>query len=379
MTAPTATPATPGAARPAAAPGFTALPVTAVTPAADDGSAVAVTLRVPQALRDRFAFSPGQYLTVRARLGGTEVRRAYSVCSTPRLLREHGLLRIGVRTVEGGAFSPYAARTLAAGDTLDAAPPAGRFTTALDPRRARRYAALVAGSGVTPVLSLVAAALETEPASAFTVVYGNRTAASAMFAEELADLKDRHGPRLNLLRLFSRETHLIGPPGRRLDPGTLRALLTGPVPPALVDEWFVCGPAAMVRAAEGVLAEHGAAGPAVRTELFHDDEAAAPPPRPRPGPPGRGARVTLRHGGRTSTVRARPGQTLLDAALADRPELPFSCRSGVCATCRARVVEGRAEMARNRTLTEREVADGYVLTCQATPATAAVDLDFDVA
>ncbi|MET9296414.1 2Fe-2S iron-sulfur cluster-binding protein [Streptomyces sp. NPDC003077] len=377
MTAPTATAEAP------ARRGFHPLPVTAVTPAAQDGSAVTVTFHVPERLRETFAFSPGQYVTVRARPDGTEVRRPYSVCSPPGALRADGTLRIGVRTVEGGRFSPYAARELAAGDALDVLPPEGRFTTRLDPLRRRRYAALAAGSGITPVLSLVAAALDTEPAAAFTVLYGNRCAASAMFTEELADLKDRYGRRLQLLRLFSRETHRIGLAGKRPDPETLRTLLAGPLAADLIDEWFLCGPLAMVRGARDLLTERGVPAAAVHTELFRaeddpGDGARTAETAPHPGSSGEGAEVTVRYGGRSTTLRAEPGQTLLDAALSHHPELPFSCRNGVCATCRARVVDGRAEMTRNWTLTEEERAADYVLTCQATPVTKTVGLDFDV-
>ncbi|MEU7178768.1 MULTISPECIES: 2Fe-2S iron-sulfur cluster-binding protein [Streptomyces] len=373
MTAPTATTGAP------ARHDFHALTVTAATPAADDHSAVAVTFHVPAPLRATFAFAPGQYVTLRAHREGAEVRRAYSLCSTPRQLDADGTLRIGVRTVDGGRLSPYLARELAPGDTLDVLAPQGHFTTPLDPGHHRRhYAALAAGSGITPVLSLAATALATEPTSTFTVVYANRSAASAMFTEELADLKDRYGRRLHLLRLFSRETHHIGLPHQRLDAPTLRTLLAGPLPAAVVDTWFLCGPQAMVGGARDVLAEQGVAAATIHAELFHTQPDTPPAPADGTRAPHPGAELTLRHGGHTSTVPVEPGQTLLDAGLAHRPELPFSCLNGVCATCRARVVGGRAEMASNWTLTEEEIADNYILTCQASPLTPTVDLDYDV-
>ncbi|WNI18898.1 2Fe-2S iron-sulfur cluster-binding protein [Actinacidiphila sp. ITFR-21] len=378
MSAPTAPTAT-APLRPRT--GFHALEVAGTAPAADDGSAVAVTLRVPDGLLDHFAFTPGQHVTVRADLDGTEVRRSYSLCSTPRELRREGLLRLGVRAVTGGVFSGYARERLSPGDLLELGPPEGRFTTAATAGRSRRYAAAVAGSGITPVLSLVGHVLAEEPESLFTVLYGNRTARSAMFLDELADLKDRHGARLQLLHFFSRDAQRIGPAGRRLDAEVLRGVLTSPLPPTLVDEWFVCGPREMVRGARQALELAGVPAAAVRTELFH----TGPPPAATGDPgaddtaPAGGTRLEVRLAGRTSTVRMAPGQTVLDAALSVRPELPFSCRSGVCATCRAKVVSGGASMRTNFTLTAEETSARYVLTCQAHPTTPAVTVDYDVA
>jgi ring-1,2-phenylacetyl-CoA epoxidase subunit PaaE len=357
---------------------FHPLTVTAVTPVAADGSAVAVDLAVPGPLRPAFVFSPGQYLTVRHRTDdGTELRRSYSVCSTPGLLAREGTVRIGVRAVTGGAFSTHAVHRLAAGDVLEALPPLGAFTTALDPARRRRYAALVAGSGITPVLSLIAAALATEPHSTFTVLYGNRYARSAMFTEALADLKDRHGHRLQVTHLFSREEQQVGLAAGRITPDRLRALLDGPLAPGRVDEWFLCGPPQMVAGAARTLAGHGVAPGSVRTELFRTGDPAPAPPPAAPPADGTAPELTVSLDGLVSTVRVAPGTTLLDAALAVRPDLPWSCKTGVCATCRARVTSGSATMGRTFTLDADEVAAGYVLTCQAVPAGDHVTLDFD--
>lgn len=369
--------APPAAAPRAARTGFHALEVTATAPAADDGSAVALTLRVPEALRERFAFVPGQHVTVRAELADAEVRRSYSLCSTPGELRRDGLLRLGVRAVDGGLFSGHARDGVVPGDLLELGPPVGNFTTAADPARTRRYAAAVAGSGITPVLSLVGHVLAVEPDSFFTVLYGNRTARSAMFPEELADLKDRYGARLQLLHFFSRDAQQIGPAGRRLDAGVLGEVLDSLLPPARVDEWFVCGPYGMVTDARQALAAAGVPAAAVHTELFHA-QPPAPPAEPAPAETPEGALLEVRLEGRTSAVRTAPGQTILDAALSVRPELPFSCRSGVCATCRAKVLTGAATMRANSTLTPEETADSYILTCQAVPATPTLSVDFDV-
>ncbi|GIH66569.1 2Fe-2S iron-sulfur cluster-binding protein [Microbispora siamensis] len=362
---------------------FHTLTVAAVEPVAADGSAVAVTLRVPDGLRGEFAFVPGQHVTVAATVGGAAVRRSYSLCSVPDELDERGTLRIGVRVVPGGVFSTYAARSLAPGDTLDVLPPVGAFGTRFDSARRRRYAAIAGGSGITPVLSLVRAGLATEPDSTFTLLYGNRTADSVMFADELADLKDRHPRRLHLVHAFSRENPRLGLGQGRLDAARLAAVLPSVLPPGGVSEWFLCGPAGLVRDARRVLSRHGAGDAAVHAEFFHPDEPAERAPR-SPAPPrapvaGAGTRelcVVLE--GRATTVRAAEGQTILDAALAARPELPYSCRNGVCATCRARVVEGRAVMSDHWALTDEEVAAGYVLTCRAVPETEQVTVDFDM-
>lgn len=364
----------------AARTGFHPLEVTAVTPVADDGSAVAVTLWVPEPLRERFAFSPGQFVTVRAEVDGESPRRTYSVCSTPEALRREGELRVGVRAVTGGRFSSWVHQRLTPGDRLELRPPEGRFTTPVAPGRARRYAAVAAGSGITPVLSLVAEALAVEPDSVFTVLYGNRTMRSAMFMEELADLKDRYGPRLQLVHFFSREAHLIGPakpPPRRRRPRP-RAHL-----PAAARAGGRVVPLRPVRDGDRGLPGAGTGGvPAasVRTELFHAGPLTAPPADVAgdDAVAAGGTELSVRLEGRTSTVRTTPGQTILEAALSIRPELPFSCRSGVCATCRAKVVSGTASMRTNYTLTAQESAEDYILTCQAVPTSDAVSVDYDV-
>lgn len=249
-------------------PVFHALPVAAVTRLTDD--AVAITFEVPEELRDTFAFQAGQHVTIRRHEDGGEVRRSYSICSTPGELAAAGQLRIGVKQISKGAFSRYVATALRPGDALDVLPPLGTFTTAFAPERSRGYAAVVAGSGITPVLSLVATALITEPASRFTLLYGNRHARSVMFADELAELGRRHGQRLRLVHLLSRETP--PPPGvlsGRLDAARIDALLGELVDPAAIDEWFLCGPYGMVTDAQRVLAARGVPAAQVHTELFH--------------------------------------------------------------------------------------------------------------
>jgi ring-1,2-phenylacetyl-CoA epoxidase subunit PaaE len=421
---------------------FHPLTVTAVDRLTDD--AVMVSFAVPEHLRETFAFSPGQHLTVRlgtVNLGavdpdtvdpgtvdpdtvdagivnagtldpgtvkpGTvkpgdnqaddvrdsgEVRRSYSICSTPGEVAHRGVLRIGVREIVGGTFSGYAMTGLRGGDTLDVLPPLGRFTTPLDPKRARHYGAIVAGSGITPVLSLVATALATEPDSRFTVLYGNRRAGTVMFAEDLADLKDRYPHRLHLIHVLSRELQLSAMLSGRLDAQRLRHILdSGLVDPVSVDEWFLCGPYGMVVDAQAVLAEHAVPDRAVRSELFHVEDvpvrADADVDRTRPGPapaaltttvnPTVTTNVTILLDGRESTATMARDERVLDAALKIRAELPYACKGGVCSTCRAKVVEGEVAMVRNYALEPDEVAAGYVLTCQSVPLTQRLVVDYD--
>jgi ring-1,2-phenylacetyl-CoA epoxidase subunit PaaE len=351
-------------------PTFHPLPVAAVDRLTDD--AVAVTFRVPEDLRAVFGFQAGQHLTVRR--PGADDRRSYSICSTPRDLAEHGRLRIGVKQVPDGVFSTWACGGMCPGDVVDVLPPLGHFTTAFDPARSRHYGAVVAGSGVTPVLSLVTTALETEPESRFTVLYGNRYARSVMFAEELADLKDRHPTRLHLVHVLSREPQGADLLSGRLDGERLaRIFASGLVDPAGVDEWFLCGPYGLVLDAKGVLGERTR----VHTELFHVD-AEPPPVRERPATTAISATtVTIRLDGRESTFEMAADERVLDAALKVRPELPFACKGGVCSTCRAKVVEGQVEMARNFALEPDETASGYVLTCQSVPMTPKLVVDYD--
>jgi ring-1,2-phenylacetyl-CoA epoxidase subunit PaaE len=342
-----------------------------VEPLTDDS--VVVTFSVPAPLRPRYAFSPGQHLTVRATVDGAEVRRSYSICSTPALLAGSGLVRIGVRAIAGGVFSAYATATLRPGDPVDVLPPLGRFTTALSADRSRHYAAVVAGSGITPVLSLLATALETERESRFTLIYGNRQAASVMFAEELADLKDRYPQRLHLVHVLSREPRLSPLLSGRL---RLDAILAaGLVDASTVDEWFLCGPHGMVTDAQGALSALGVPAASVHTELFHVE--AAPPVRVRDETPAAEVTLTVLLDGRESEVSMSSHERVLDAALRIRGELPYACRGGVCSTCRARVVDGEVVMASNYALEPDELAAGYVLTCQATPVSDRVRVDFD--
>ncbi len=371
-------------------PTFHRLPVAAIDRLTDD--ALAITFTVPGPLRDTYAFAAGQHLTVR-RIDpdtGDDIRRSYSICSTPAELAAAGQLRIGVKELPGGAFSTWAAKHLTPGDEVEVMPPLGHFTTALDPARTRRYVGIVAGSGVTPVLSLVATALATEPGSTFTVLYGNRYARSVMFAEELADLKDRWPTRLQVVHVLSREPGDAELLSGRIDAQRLPRLLDVFVP-GEADEWFLCGPYGMVADARTVLAERGVPERAVHTELFHvptGEEAATSGDRSAGAGAGaeapsgvvddRRTSVTILLDGRTSSFTMGRDERVLDAALKVRGELPYSCRGGVCSTCRARVVDGEVTMAANWALEPDELAAGYVLTCQSSPVSDELTVDYDV-
>jgi len=354
---------------------FHPLRVRAVERLTDD--AVAITFAVPDDLRDAYAFSAGQHLTVRTEIDGVEVRRNYSICAPATT----GILRVAVKRLAGGAFSGFATQTLRVGDTVDVMTPTGRFVPRLDPGNAKHYCAVAAGSGITPVLSIVATVLDVEPRSRVTLLYGNRTSRSVMFLDELADLKDRHPTRLQLVHVLSREAQDVELFHGRLDGAKLQRLLATLVPPSTVDEWFLCGPFAMVEDVRATLLEAGVAAADVHTELFHVE---GEPPRPTAavteGERAAGAStVTITLDGRASTfdVPRGDGTRILDAALTVRTDAPYACKGGVCGTCRARLVTGEVAMDRNYALEPDEIEAGFVLACQSVPQSDTVELDFD--
>jgi len=335
--------------------------------------AVAVTLDVPDDLVEKFSHLPGQHVTIRASIHGEDVRRSYSICVAPRA----GELRVGIKKLQGGVFSTWANEGLTAGAKLDVMPPVGDFVIRPDPGRKRHVAAIAAGSGITPILAVASSLLEEEPMSRFTLVFGNRASRSVMFLEEIEGLKDRYPDRFNLIHILSREETAVPLFSGRIDRSKLEQLLDLVIEESTIHAWYLCGPHGMVEEARTLLLDRGARREAVLTELFFNDAIEAPPPEPEDTAGMAEVRFTLE--GRASTVHVDPdGRPILDHALQVRRELPFSCRGGMCTTCRARVTEGAVEMEKNWSLTADELAQGYILTCQAHPTTDRVELTFDV-
>jgi ring-1,2-phenylacetyl-CoA epoxidase subunit PaaE len=350
---------------------FHALLVRSVQPEADD--ALLITFDVPPGLQPAFAFQPGQYLTLRR--PGSEPRRSYSICAAPG-----EALRVGVRQVPGGVFSSWLHSQLKAGDTLEAMPPQGRFGAALagGPPSGRHVLAVAGGSGITPILAIVKSVLTREPASRVTLLYGNRRVASTMFKEELEDLKNRHLARLVLHPVFSRETVDSPLHSGRLDADKV-ALLLRLVGAASVDQAFICGPHAMNDDAEAALRAAGIAPGRIHVERFGIPPEALDPQlhAARPGDAAL-ARITLVRDGVSRDFDFETGDaSLLDAAARAGLAVPYSCKSGVCATCRAKLLEGQVRMDRNFALEPAEVVAGFVLTCQSHPLTERVVVSFD--
>ena len=347
------------------------LVVSRIEPLTDD--AVALTFDVPPELREDYRFVAGQHVSLRAPSLGDDVRRSYSICSPAT----SDVLKVAVKHLPEGVFSGYVFDRLQPGDRLEVLTPTGRFHTPLDETHAKHYVAFAAGSGITPIISLVWTALEVEPASRFTVVYGNRTTASVMFLEELEDLKNRFPARLAVHHVLSREPQDVELLSGRLDRERVQRFLETLVPPDEVDEWFLCGPMEMVEEIRSVLTSAGVDAAHVHRELFHAQPRALPPPTP-PSADGGGAPVTIVLDGRRSSVTVAPTERILDAALRVRADAPYACRNGVCGTCRAKVVEGSVEMEQCYALEQDELDAGIVLACQSRPTSEKVLLDFDV-
>lgn len=347
--------------------GFHPLTVARVDRLTDD--ATAITFDVPAEFAELFAFRAGQSLTLRRVVDGVEHRRSYSICAPAGAAP-----RIGVRAIPAGVVSTWLVHEVRPGDVVEVAPPSGSFRA--DPDLGGRHLCIAAGSGITPMLSIASTVLA-HPAATVTLLYGNRTTGSVMFAEELADLKDRHPARLELVHVLSREPRDVELFTGRLDADRLRRLLTALVPLAEVDHVWLCGPFGLLTDARAVLAELGVPDDRVHVEHFHVDE---PPPRlhrPDHVPSGATSALTVLLDGRSTTTPVPRDATVLDSAQRTRSDLPFACKGGVCGTCRARVVGGEVEMVRNYALEPHEVEAGFVLTCQSYPVTDEVSVDFD--
>ena len=341
---------------------------------ANTRDSIAVTFKLPEDLQKEFAYIQGQHLTLRATIGGLDVRRSYSICSAA----QDGQLRVAIKKVAGGAFSNWAMANLLLGCAVDVMPPQGHFHIPLAPDLPRHVLAVAAGSGITPILSIIKTMLIAEPFSRITLVYGNRSSSSVMFKEELEDLKDRFLTRFNLVWVMSREAQDIELFNGRIDYKKTSELLQCWIDPASIDAAFICGPHDMMRAVTRALEDKGVDTSRIKAELFGTPLAA----RPRVAQP-----AQLKHhrcevqvvldGRRLSFSMPKEGISLIDAGLNAGIEMPYACKGGVCSTCRAQVLSGEVDMDNNFALEDYEVARGFVLCCQSFPVSDKLVIDFD--
>ncbi len=336
--------------------------------------AVSLRFDVPPDLTTAYRFTPGQYLTLRATIEGEDIRRSYSICSAP----SDGTLRVAVRQIEGGTFSTWINTSLAPGDTIEVMTPTGRFGPGPVPDDGRLHVGIAAGSGITPILSIIHGVLASELSSSFALFYGSRSVDEILFRQELEDLKDRHLGRLSLFHVLSREQQDIEILNGHLDADKIRRLLTTIIPAADIDHAYICGPAAMIETAEATLREIGLPDASIHTERFISIHQGAPRSKPAINPEATPAHIaTIIVDGKTREAPMAEGESVLDAALRAGIDLPFACKGGMCSTCRARITEGSVTMDANYSLEPWELAQGFVLTCQAKPTTARVVVDFD--
>ncbi len=356
---------------------FHLLTVSGVERLTDD--AVAITFTVPPELREDYRFEPGQHLNLRAQISGEDVRQSYSICLSRNAATSTGTLRVASARVAGGRMSNWLNDSVHVGDVIDVMTPLGSFTCPTEPSGIRHHLAIAAGSGITPVLSLITTALEEEPESRVTLLFGNRRTASVMFLEELEDLKNAYLGRFQLITVLSREPQDVELFTGRLDAERIGRLLEVFAPVDSVDEWYLCGPYGLVTGAQELLSEAGVDGHHVHHEIFHVAEQESPRQEVvvDEGAPA-AAVVTVNLDGRTTRIEMpTKEETILNATLRARPDAPYSCTGGVCGTCRARLVSGEVRMDRNYALEPEEVAAGVVLACQSHPVTDEVALDYD--
>ncbi len=328
---------------------------------------VSISFEVPANLKDLFTFKAGQYITIKHNINNNELRRAYSICSTPSSAQ----LTIGIKKVEGGTFSVFANSELKAGDSLEVMPPKGNFI--LDPNKnvSKNYVGFIAGSGITPVLSIVQTALEEEPDSTFLLNYGNRSKNDTMFYDQLQKLKSLYPDRLFVEYIFSRtkeEDALFG----RIDRSIVNFLLKNKYQDRQFNDYFICGPEAMIEAVSSTLEASSIAAEKIHIEHFTSSENDIEP-QTLEGM----TEVTIVLDDETENFSMNRSKSILEAALAHKLDAPFSCQGGICSTCIARLVEGKAEMRKNQILTDEEIADGLILTCQAHPTTPKIEIDYD--
>jgi ring-1,2-phenylacetyl-CoA epoxidase subunit PaaE len=339
--------------------------------------AVSIAFAVPPNLRDDYRFAPGQHLTLRTTLDGAECRRSYSICTAP----DDGELRVAVKKVADGRFSTWINDALKPGDAIDVMTPQGRFGLSPQPGAARTYLAIAAGSGITPVMSLARALLSREPRSEFVLIYGNRTSQSIIFKDALDDLKDRFLERFTVHHVLSREQQELPLLNGRIDSGKIEALIAAISPAAEIDHIFLCGPGDLIEENKATLARLGVPPGRIHVEYFSTDGAPVPPRAPVRRAGANEAKsiatVQLTLQGAVHVIPMREGESIVDAGIRHGLDMPYSCRGGMCCTCRAKLTEGEVAMDLNYSLEPWELAAGYVLTCQSHPKTPRVAVDYD--
>ncbi|MFT4669664.1 MAG: ring-1,2-phenylacetyl-CoA epoxidase subunit PaaE [Flavobacteriaceae bacterium] len=330
-------------------------------------NSVSLSFIIPESLKETFLFKAGQYITIRHNSNGNEIRRAYSICSHP----SSGVLKVGIKRVKGGVFSEFANSQLQAGDKLDVMMPGGKFILNPNPQLSKNYAAFVAGSGITPVLSIIQTALEEEPNSTFSLVYGNQTEKGTMFQKELHGLQQTYPKRLMIQFVYSREevgSALFG----RIDRAMVNFLLKNKFRDINFNDFYLCGPETMIDIVSSTLKANHVNTKQIHYELFTTAEGDLLV-QPHEGD----TTITIIVDDETETFTMPQNKSILEAALANKIDAPYSCQGGICSTCIARIKEGKAEMRKNQILTDSEIADGLILTCQAHPTSATLIVDYD--
>jgi ring-1,2-phenylacetyl-CoA epoxidase subunit PaaE len=339
----------------------------------ETADAISLTFAIPDDLQRDYAFAPGQYLTLRRFVEGEDVRRSYSICSG----LDDNEVRIAIKRVEGGQFSTWATDGLKAGDEIDVMTPTGRFGIVPSPQDARVHVGFAAGSGITPILSIIRSVLMREPQSRFFLFYGNRWTHDMLFRDALGDLKDRFLERFSMFHVLSQEEQDVAVMNGRLDADKVALLVNRLVPPSSIDHAFICGPIGMSEVIEAFLKEAGVPSERIHVERFVSALSGTPRPKPIVTPEASRMRAVLIVDGKRREVPVADGEAVLDAALRAGIDLPYACKGGMCCSCRAKLVEGKAEMAVNYSLQAWEIDAGFILTCQAHPLTERVTIDYD--
>ncbi|AUS05234.1 ferredoxin--NADP reductase [Pseudotamlana carrageenivorans] len=335
----------------------------------ETSKAISISFNIPENLKEIFQFKAGQYITLKTEIDGNEVRRDYSLCVSPK----SGEIKVAIKEVQDGTFSAYANSTLKVGDTLDVAPPKGRFVFEPNDSKTKNIAAFAAGSGITPILSIIKCALEEEVQSKVILVYGNKTPKDTMFLNELLELQHTYKDRFSIQFVFSQqdeEDAIFG----RIEKSTVNYVMKNEHKHIDVDAYYLCGPEAMIHTVKDVLTEHNTEASRIHYELFK----AAKPVEVKTEDVANGtSKISVTVDDETTTFEMSQKQTILEAALDEDLDAPYSCQGGICSSCLARITEGEATMRQNNILTESEVAEGLILTCQAHPTTATIAVDFD--